>query len=809
MSNDNAHNSSDEPRKQAAPTVKLPEAPPTVGLGEEGTPPAIVLNLQPGSLFEGRFEIIRQLPGGAQALVYVCKDRDKQREAVLKLYTAPGTRPKEEIIKQLLNLEHKDVLSLLHYSELANLFYEVWEYAEGGSLDTYIPLSENELRNNVQPQVLNGLKYLHAKKIVHRDIKPSNLFYRKPDRQDVVIGDFGMSSMLATGSIQRSSIGGTLAFMAPEAIAGHFAVETDYYALGMTLLVLSQKSANLSDVHVYDRVPMPENVSEEFRTLLRGLLTKERSERWGASHIERWLRGEKVTVYRASSEESGLKPWKLADGAIVHTLSDLATVLEERSDLATEMVGHGDISKHTFVLERDYLKHAQIRKVEESTSPLHLKVLEIVYILDDTRPYRLTQRAKVTSCEELAQLIDKDSQHWNIGKEHLFNGRIPLWLRYYRDGEAEAIANAWQSVASDYKRKQDQGLEYLLHLLNPNLPKPTIEVSPTHLALGRVEVGKTVTGTIQIANSGRGHLGGRVRLSPAEIPGVSIHPEIFDGNNNEITVTFDPSDFPVGRRATADILIESNAEETTLRVPMSVRVGYPILSNIALLFRGRPRGLRGLYDLLLRHGIVSFFTAAGGLYILLPYIRPYFTDPFGEGGITTKLVWTPSGELAPYLSGAWQFFVWAIGMICLGLERLNRGYLLPAIVGLLAFLRVRRKMRKGKTTVEKARGRSLFLFLVVLSFLLYPQSIQLMKREYQKFFPREEGSAYRFLGNRGLITADRVSLRREPSRRAAVLRTLRINTVVDVLEPAVAGFSKVRLLDGTEGYVYSRFVKLE
>lgn len=41
--------------------------------------------------------------------------------------------------------------------------------------------------------ILQGLREMHAKKIMHRDLKPQNLIFRTENTQECVIADFGLA----------------------------------------------------------------------------------------------------------------------------------------------------------------------------------------------------------------------------------------------------------------------------------------------------------------------------------------------------------------------------------------------------------------------------------------------------------------------------------------------------------------------------------------------------------------------------------------------------------------------------------------
>ncbi|EKG17438.1 hypothetical protein MPH_05369 [Macrophomina phaseolina MS6] len=139
------------------------------------------------------------------------------------------------------------------------------EFCEGGSLDSVYRevlgrggrIGEKVL-GVIARGVLEGLTYLHSKRIIHRDIKPSNiLLSRAPMNPDgsrqhgkgsrlnawegiVKLCDFGVSGEFGTKGMADTFIG-TSYYMAPERIQGlSYTITSDVWSLGVTLLEVAQ-----------------------------------------------------------------------------------------------------------------------------------------------------------------------------------------------------------------------------------------------------------------------------------------------------------------------------------------------------------------------------------------------------------------------------------------------------------------------------------------------------------------------------------------------------------------------------------------
>ncbi len=142
----------------------------------------------------------------------------------------------------LKSLSHNGVPDFHDFFASENYYSLIMEMIYGDSLQRLIPRNETEAVGWML-ELAKILDYLHnlPQPIIHRDIKPSNLILRYHPSQVVLI-DFGAVKEVTLKPGTRIATAG---FSSPEQKKGLSFIQSDFYALGTTLIyLLTRKSPN-------------------------------------------------------------------------------------------------------------------------------------------------------------------------------------------------------------------------------------------------------------------------------------------------------------------------------------------------------------------------------------------------------------------------------------------------------------------------------------------------------------------------------------------------------------------------------------
>ena len=137
------------------------------------------------------------------------------------------------------HLEHPNVVRVLDFFRANETVYLVMRYERGRSLHDHIknrrgPVEEIWLRNTFA-QLLDGLREVHARKLLHLDIKPANVYLRN-DGAPVLI-DFGAARQVLSAEGMKLPPLYTPGFAAPEMHARRELLGpwSDIYSIGATM----------------------------------------------------------------------------------------------------------------------------------------------------------------------------------------------------------------------------------------------------------------------------------------------------------------------------------------------------------------------------------------------------------------------------------------------------------------------------------------------------------------------------------------------------------------------------------------------
>ncbi|XP_029092461.1 death-associated protein kinase 2 isoform X1 [Monodon monoceros] len=283
-------------------------------------------------LGSGQFAIVKKCREKSTGLEYAAKFiKKRQRQASRRGVCREEIEREVSILRQVL---HPNVITLHDVFENRTDVVLILELVSGGELFDFLAqkesLSEEEATSFIK-QILEGVNYLHAKKIAHFDLKPENIMLldKNIPIPHIKLIDFGLAHEIEDG-VEFKNIFGTPEFVAPEIVNYEpLGLEADMWSIGViTYILLSGASPFLGDTKqetLANITAVSYNFDEEFfsqtselaKDFIRKLLVKETRKRLTIQEALRhpWItsKGEIRTPEQRKAEPAQLKTERLRE----------------------------------------------------------------------------------------------------------------------------------------------------------------------------------------------------------------------------------------------------------------------------------------------------------------------------------------------------------------------------------------------------------------------------------------------------------------------------------------------------------------
>jgi eukaryotic-like serine/threonine-protein kinase len=200
-----------------------------------------------GTVFDGRYRIVRKLGTGGMADVYLAEDQELGRRVAIKILNDRHAADDQFVerfrreAKNAAGLSHPNIVSVYDRGTAEGTYYIAMEYLDGRSLkELIVSRGPAPVKTAVEytRQVLAAVGFAHRHGIVHRDIKPHNVLVAG-DEGRLKVTDFGIARSGASQMTEVGSIIGTAQYLSPEQARGSPVDQTsDLYSVGVVLYEL-------------------------------------------------------------------------------------------------------------------------------------------------------------------------------------------------------------------------------------------------------------------------------------------------------------------------------------------------------------------------------------------------------------------------------------------------------------------------------------------------------------------------------------------------------------------------------------------
>ena len=221
----------------------------------------------PDGLEIAGYRIVKKIASGGFSIVYLAYDEDGNAVAIKEyLPSSLALRQPGELVptisadnlsvfriglkcffeegRALARISHPNVVSVVNFFRANDTVYMVMAYESGRSLQDHIlrrrdkgerPLVSERFIRKMFNQVMNGLREVHANKLLHLDLKPANIYLRM-DGTPILL-DFGAARQTLKTDMPKLYPMYTPGFAPPELYSknGNLGPWTDIYSIGASI----------------------------------------------------------------------------------------------------------------------------------------------------------------------------------------------------------------------------------------------------------------------------------------------------------------------------------------------------------------------------------------------------------------------------------------------------------------------------------------------------------------------------------------------------------------------------------------------
>ena len=406
------------------------------------------------------------------------------QQLVLKIYY-PNFTIKKTLLRIIQSFGMETIVKIYDYGKTyvdgKNRDYELMEYLRGGTLKDYDLDNDFNQFRRIALQAAASLAYCHNSNIIHKDIKPSNFFFRDENHQELVLGDFGISSVLdGDERVHKTTQARTPVYAAPEmyndVIDGEVEITTsvDYYSLGITLMTLwlgenplSQNERVMMRKKNEGRLPRINELPDRVKMIVQGLTAVNPQNRWKYEQVERWFLGENVDVDISSPilkyRSFIVDPEK---NLVADNVHELIPLLLDNERLAINYLYNGRIAG--WLEQCGNVKLSSVVKdivVNRYPADQHAGLMASIYVMEPTYPYKDLHGNQCDDLHSVSISVLSYQEEYAIA---LQNPNDTLFL--YLESHSKADINRLRSYFSEKEFEGRVAILRLVYEIDKDIP---------------------------------------------------------------------------------------------------------------------------------------------------------------------------------------------------------------------------------------------------------------------------------------------------------------------------------------------------